>query len=173
VSSLKSDPPPQPGALVPRPRSAAPQSDDITLQRLWLAMIRREWRSLAVIGGSKGLPTIEVANLMAQMAWWYRGESSCVFDFRDVGLRLVDHQIQTLQYQMQTEQGDRAIIALRSVFENPTAVPFAQAVDAVVLCVGIGATDMASAEKTIVDIGRERFLGSIIIDGSIMKKIKK
>lgn len=155
-----------------RPTPTAP-ADDVSLQRLWLALTRRPWRSIAVVAASKGLPTLEVANLTAQMAWWYRGESSYVFDFRDIGLRLVEYELQQLGFQMQSDQGDRAIIAVRSIFENPTAILFAQAVDAVILCVGIGTTDMATAEKTVEEVGRERFLGSIVIDPDLKKKKKK
>jgi hypothetical protein len=177
LNSDQQDPPQNGGqnqsALVLTNRPATPLSEDITLQRLWLSLTRRRWRSLAVIGASKGLPTLEVSNLLAEMASWYRGESSCVVDFRDTRLRLVEHEIQQLGIQMQAEQSDRAIIALRSIFENPTALLFAQAVDSVVLCVGIGTTHVASAEKTIDEIGRDRFLGSIVITPTLAQKLKK
>jgi hypothetical protein len=159
--------PPSSTALVLRAPNASSPSDDVELQKLWLSMTRCDWQSLAVIGGSKGLATLDVANLMAQIAWWYRGSSSCVFDFRDLGLRLLEYQLHEVNAQVR--DGHRAILALRSIFENPTAIPLAKAVDGVILCVGLGKTRMAQAEKTVDEIGRERFIGTIILDPKARK----
>ncbi len=135
---------------------------DVQLQHLWLATQRRAWRSLAVVSASAGLPTMDSANMLAKMAWRYSGEPTSVFDLRDVSLRLVEHQLREIQ--VQVGAGDRVFIALRSVTENPAAVPIARAADALILCVALGQTDMKSAQRTLDAIGRERFLGSILVD---------
>ncbi len=54
-------------------------------------------------------------------------------------------------------------IALRSILENPTAVPMARSADAVLLCVGLGTTDIKTAEQTIAEIGRDRVIGAIVV----------
>jgi hypothetical protein len=164
---MKSDPPPE-TAIVTRGSHAPSPLDDVELQKLWIAASRRDWRSLAIVAGSKGLATLEVANVIAKIAWWYRGYSSSVFDFRDLRLRLLEYHMRQVAEHMR--QGDRAIFALRSIAENPTASPLAQAADAVILCVGIGKTLMAAAEKTIEEIGRERFIGTLILDDEAPKK---
>jgi hypothetical protein len=137
---------------------------DVQLQQLWLATQRRAWRSLAVVSASAGLPTIDSANMLAKMAWRYSGEPTSVFDLRDVSLRLVEHQLREIQ--VQVAAGDRVFVALRSVTENPAAVPIARAADALVLCVALGKTDMRSAQRTLDAIGRERFLGTILVEGA-------
>ena len=44
MGNLKSDPP---RAITLAPRETAPRSEDKALQRLWLALTKREWKSLA------------------------------------------------------------------------------------------------------------------------------
>jgi hypothetical protein len=136
--------------------------NDVRLQQLWLATQRRAWRSLAVVSASAGLPTIDSANMLAKMAWRYSGEPTSVFDLRDVSLRLVEHQLREIA--VQVAAGDRVFVALRSVTENPAAVPIARAADALILCVALGKTDMKSAHRTIDAIGRDRFLGTILVE---------
>ncbi len=160
---FKSDPAPANIALVLAPRDANAQNvlDDVRLQKLWLAAERRRWRSLAVIAAGKAMDTLPVAEMFAKIAWWYRGEPSCVFDLRDLSLRLAEHQVQEVRAQI--DAGSRVIIALRSIFENPTTVPIAREADAVLLCIGLGKTKFKSAEKTIDEIGRDRLVGSIVL----------
>lgn len=159
--------PPQGGngqstALAPRPTGAPAQWDDVKLQKLWLATQKREWRSLAIVAGSKDVSTLEVADMLAKIAWWYRGQPTCVVDLRDLSMRLVEHQLQEIA--SQTTHGERVIIALRSVSENPTVIAVAGLADAVVLCVELGKTSMKQASQTIDEIGKARFLGTIVID---------
>jgi hypothetical protein len=137
--------------------------EDARLQKLWLATQRREWRSLAVIGASEGVETLKVGEMLAQIAWAYRGQPSCVFDLRDLGLRLADYQMREVQNQV--EAGVRALLALRSTSENPTAIPLARLADAVVVCIDLAKTRFDAVERTIDEIGRDRVIGSIIVRG--------
>jgi hypothetical protein len=147
-------------ALAPLPQAKPNVWDDVRYQQLWLATQKKPWRSLAVVGASPDLDTVGVAELLSKIAWWYRGEPSCVFDLRDASLRLVEYQVHEIA--MQVDAGLRVILALRSIGENPTAIPLARAADAVVLCVGLGKTELKAAEKTIEQIGRDRVLGCIV-----------
>jgi hypothetical protein len=128
---------------------------------LWLQIERRDWRSLAVLGASEGLETIHFAELLAQLAWRYRGQPSSVCDLRDLSMRLVDYQAQ--QMREQVESGVRLLVALRSIFENPTSAPIAAQSDAVLLCLTLGETNFKAAEETIAAVGRERIIGSILL----------
>jgi hypothetical protein len=162
--NVSTPPPPHPDSSLIKHESARPNAlDDLNSQLLWLATQRRPWRTLAVVGGSEGVPTMEVANMLSRLAWWYRGQPSSVADFRDLSLRLVEYQLGDLALQLERGAGS-VMIALRSMTENPTVVPVARAVDAVILCVQLGATDIKSSRKTVEAIGRDRFLGTIVID---------
>jgi hypothetical protein len=159
--SVKSDPVPASDPLALRAPNVPGAWDEMKLQKLWLATQRREWRSLAVIAASKHIDTLWIAELLAKLAWWYRGQPSCVFDLRDLRLRLVEYHEREVATQV--EHGQCVVIALRSVLENPTTVPMARSADAVVLCVGLGKTDFKAAEQTIAEIGRDRVIGSIVV----------
>lgn len=135
--------------------------EDIRLQKLWLALQRRRWQSLAILPASRGIDTLPIAELLAHVAWAFRGQPSCVFDLRELGLRLADYQ--TREVRAQVEAGASVFIALRSTSENPTAVPVAKQADAVVLCIDMGETRVKSAEGTIAEVGRDRVLGSILV----------
>jgi hypothetical protein len=141
--------------------NAASVWDDVRLQRLWLSTQRREWRSLAIIGATKEVDTLWVAEMIAKLAWSYRGAPSCVFDLRDLSLRLVAHHEQDVATQVR--EGQTVTIALRSIFENPTAVPMARSADAVLLCLRLGVTDLKAAEQTIAEVGRDRLIGAIVV----------
>jgi hypothetical protein len=158
---VKSDPAPSKALVSLRASNDANVWDDFRLQKLWLGIERREWRSIAVLGASRGLETIQVAELLAQLAWRYRGQPSNVLDLRDLSMRLIDHQVQEMREQV--EAGTRLIVVLRSIFENATAGPVAKQADAVLLCVALGDTRFKKAEETIAAVGRERVLGTVVL----------
>lgn len=160
---MSNDPPPSPEtAIVRRDQQSPEPMDDVSSQLLWLATQGRKWRSLAVVAASEGLPTIEVASMLAKLAWWYRGLPSSVADFRDLSLRLVDYQLGDVAAQLERDPVT-IVIALRSIFENPTVLPVASAVDAAVLCVQLGHTPVGAARETVEKIGRDKFIGTIVI----------
>jgi hypothetical protein len=158
---VSAQPPQTSLAVVGAPLQGRNPWEDVHLQKLWLATQRREWRSLAVMAASDGVDTFPVAEMLAQIAWCYRGQPSCVFDLRDLGLRLADYQLREVRAQMAA--GVRVLIALRSASENPTAIPVARQADATVLCIALGKSDFKSARETITEVGRERVLGSILV----------
>ncbi|MGA3123182.1 MAG: hypothetical protein ABSF69_20620 [Polyangiaceae bacterium] len=142
--------------------------DDVRLQKLWLGVERREWRSLAVISASKSVETIQIAELLAQLAWRYRGQPSGVCDLRDLSMRLIDYEVQEMRARL--DEGMRLVIALRSIFENPTSSSIAKQTDAVVLCIALGETNFKAAEETIAAVGRDRVVGSIILRPRVAKR---
>jgi hypothetical protein len=165
ANSLKAPDPRGPagkGELTPlKPGGEASIWDDLRLQKLWLAMEKKQWRSLAVIAASKSMETLRIAELIAELAWRYRGQPSSVSDLRDLRIRLLEYEVQELQNQV--ERGTRLVVALRSIFENPTAAQVAKEVDAVLVCIALGETDFKAAEETIDAVGRERVIGSIVL----------
>jgi hypothetical protein len=147
------------GATRREPRSSRPW-DRSEYQRLWLQMRSRDWRTLAVVPSEEGMSTYDVANLIMALGV-HHGESMAVFDFRDVrGPKVLD-SLRAAFGQMRP--GDRMIFAARSISENLATIPLARATDRAVLCVSLGSTSIRRVEETIAQIGRERFLGSLVI----------
>jgi hypothetical protein len=145
--------------LVRTTRPSAP--GDSAWQKIWLAAQLRDWKSLAIVPGDKGASVVAVAQALVEMGWQHRGLPIGLADLRHVPLSHVDAA--TTQIRTHVKNGDRVLIALGSVFENPTTVALAQAADCAILCVTLGVTGIASAEQTIAEIGRERFLGSLVL----------
>jgi hypothetical protein len=148
-------------SIVTRRTNAPNPWDDVGLQRLWLGVERREWRSLAIIGASPGMETIHLAELFAQLAWRYRGQPSTVCDLRELSMRLIDYQVREMHAQL--DEGLRLVVALKSIFDNPTATPIAKQTDAVLVCIALGETNFKAAEETLAAVGRERVIGSILL----------
>ncbi len=152
------------GTAIARRASDTPDLwDDVRLQKLWLSVDRSDWRCLAIIGASPAMDTLRIAELFAQLAWRYRGQPSTVCDMRDLSMRLVDYQISEMKAQVAS--GARLVVALRSIFENPTAAPLARQAALAALCIALGETDFRGAEETIAAIGRERVAGAIVFRG--------
>jgi hypothetical protein len=170
---VSSEQPPSPSgaSLVVRPPRGGALVDDVKMQHLWLNLQKKSWRSLALVSASKGVATLDAANSLAKIAWWFTGVPTCVFDMRDLSLRLLEHQLRDMASQL--NGGERIFIALRSTAENPTAVPLAQAADAAVLCVELGKTDAKAAQRTLDAVGRQRFLGTLLVPPEGKRSDKK
>ena len=135
--------------------------DDSEWQKIWLAAQRSDWRSLAVVSGAKGRSTVRVAQMLIRVGWRHRRLPMGLADLRHVPLSHMEGAIS--QVQAHVDDGERVLVALGSIFDNPTTAPLARAADRALLCVTLGVTAIAGAEQTVEEIGRDRFLGALIL----------
>jgi len=139
-------------------------------QRIWLATQSQAWRTLAIVPVDDGVSTFEVASLITTLGVRH-GEAVSVADLRDVQIGRVPAFLEVAGELV--SRGQRVVFATSSITENLATIPLARiremspmtprAADGVVLCVSIGATSLGSIEATIEQIGKERFLGSILL----------
>jgi hypothetical protein len=159
-----------------QPQQASPQTNaasqpppglpagpiDASWQRIWLRAQGRDWVSLALIGSSLRSPeaTMRVAGMLARISEEL-GHPLVVLDARNVELRTMA----SIQARMRSlaARGTRAITVLQLPNYNPITVPIAQAADASMLCVFVGETRLANSTQSIEQIGRDRFLGTVIL----------
>lgn len=141
---------------------------DPVWQRLWLRCQQHDWQSLAFIGSSKRDPdgVLEIAHGMARLASEL-GQELTVFDARGLGLKDMGRML--AQIQSITSRGKRCIVVLKLVTENATTVPMAQNVDAALLGVFIGETSVVASSRTVEEVGRAKFLGSVVLNASLAK----
>lgn len=141
---------------------------DPVWQRLWLRCQQHDWQSLAFIGSSKRDPdgVLEIAHGMARLASEL-GQELTVFDARALGLKDMGRML--AQIQSITSRGKRCIVVLKLVTENATTVPMAQNVDAALLGVFIGETSVVAASRTVDEVGRPKFLGSVVLNASLAR----
>jgi len=137
--------------------------NDPSWQKIWLAIQAKDWRSLAIVPGNQGLSTLGVAQALVDVGWQHRGLPIGLADLRNVTLPYIDAVIDEVRGHI--HNGERVLIALRSPLENPAAIPIAQAADGALLCVRLGHTLIAGAEETLEQVGKGRFLGSIVVRG--------
>lgn len=130
-------------------------------QRLWIGTQRRPWRSLAVVAADGRVSTLEIANLITALGL-RRGETMGVADVRDVASSAVDSVL--LLAEEILAGGERLVFAARPISENVATIPVARFCDCVLLCVSMGSTSLALVEETVSQVGKERFLGSLLID---------
>lgn len=135
--------------------------NDPSWQKIWLAIQGKEWRSLAIVPGSRGVSTLEFAQILVDVGWQHRGLPIGLADLRNITLPYIDSVIDEVRNHVYN--GERVLIALRSVFENPATVPIAQWADGALLCVSLGNTKITGAEQTLEQVGKGRFLGSVIV----------
>ena len=71
-----------------------------------------------------------------------------------------------------TTRGDWVIVPVDPVSENPSAVPVVRAASAALLVVRLGESLLPSARAAVEAIGRDRFLGSVVIGEGFPKKLQ-
>lgn len=130
------------------------------LQRIWFRAQGRQWRTLALVPGDDQTSTFEVANVIARLAF-DQGEWIQVADLRELRLRHVEPFFAAIRWD--ADRGDRTILAMKSTSANIATIPLARAADCTVLCVSLGLTSLDSTRKTVEQIGREHFLGSVLV----------
>jgi len=155
--------PPPRAPMASQPPTILPAGPiDASWQRIWLRAQGRDWVSLALIGSSPRSPdaTLRVAGMLARISEEL-GHPLVVLDARNVELR----SMASIQARMRSlaARGTRAITVLQLPMYNPIAVPIAQAADASMLCVFVGESQQMSSRQTIEQIGRDRFLGTVIL----------
>ena len=129
-------------------------------QRLWLGTQTRPWRTLAVIAGDGDTSSFEVASLITGLGLQH-GQPTQLADVRNVSLNRVDSIIRLAGEVIVA--GDRIVFAARSIAENLATIPIARFADCVLLCASLGSSSLALIEETVAQVGRDRFLGSVLL----------
>lgn len=151
--------------LEPEPEIAPPASrreraveaaDAVAWEKIWLATQRRPWRSLAVIPAGPGAFTLGVARALAEVGSRHLGLPMRVTDATGVNLSRLEAFLSELRAR-------RGLLALGPVLERPASLALARAADAVLLCLVLGESSISGARETIDEVGRERFLGSVLL----------
>ena len=129
-------------------------------QRMWQHTQSLEWRTLALVPGDEHTSTLGVANLIARLALDH-GEEVQVADLHALRLKYVDAFLEATRWEV--TQGARIIFATSSAISSLATVPLARAADCVILCVSLGMTSRDAARTTIEQVGRDHFLGSLLV----------
>jgi hypothetical protein len=116
---------------------------------------------------------METASILADVGWQHLGQPIQVMDLRETPLNLVETRLAELR--VQKDRGERVFVVLSPVVDNPSTVAIGPHVDGLLLCLVLGMTPLSDAEKTIDELGRQHFLGTIVLRNApkITSKPKK
>ncbi len=147
--------PRDPGALGPMP--------SLRIQELWFASVRRQWQTLALVPAQEGKSILPLARALATVGQFHRAAPLRVIDVTGMGLdEIADLTLGAMSSHERNEGG--RILVLEPISTNPFGTAIAMTSDAVILCVELGVTDMEEARRALDQIGRERFVGTAIIE---------
>lgn len=131
-------------------------------QRLWLALQKVPWQSLALVPAGEMPPrfTLEIALSLAYTGSLHLGEPVRMADATGVPLTHLKQFIGEIE--ALRAQGGRLILALGPLRDSATSAAIAQAADQSLLCVPLEMCRMADAKRTLGEVGKHRFLGSAV-----------
>jgi hypothetical protein len=135
---------------------------DSQWQRIWFAVRSQAWTSLALVPSNAGIDAARIAESLAAMGRVH-GERPVTL-INAAGVEIANVQAVTDAIAASVGRGDRVIVAVGSVTEQPSSVAIAQATSAALLIVRLGESHLDAAESALLAVGRDRFLGSVVLD---------
>lgn len=138
--------------------AARDPASTLAWERLWLAIQRTSWMSIALVPIGPGIETPRLAAALAEIGRLHLGAKILVHDATKVSIATLQAALSEL-----IDCEDRAIVALSPLTESPAGVELARAADAVVLCVALGESGIAEAKRILTDVGVEHVLGAVIV----------
>jgi hypothetical protein len=134
---------------------------DTDWQRIWLSTQQRSWQSLAVVPSDSGIEVDRLAETLVTAGQFHGERPVSLLSAR--GVRLDDVQRLVSALREMTNNGQRVVISLDAVTENPATIPVLQAASAALLVVRLGHSLLTSAKAAIEIAGRDRVLGSVLV----------
>ncbi len=135
-------------------------------QQLWFMLAKRRWRSLALVPADEGTSTALLAASLAEVGRQLREGAVTALQLPRLDYITASGIADAIAAAGRGEgvpENLQVIIALPPVLDDPLGVAIAHAADAAVLCVEMKRARLKSARKTIELVGRERFVGSILL----------
>ena len=137
-------------------------------QELWFVLQRNAWASLVVVPADEGSSAAWVAHWVAAVGAGLHDPPVRAVVAEDLDFNAAARLAASL-----TSAGGggprgpvctgQVIVAIGPVVAQPLAIAVARAADAVILCVEVGKTRIASARRTIDLIGADRFVGCLML----------
>ena len=137
---------------------------DSDWQRVWFSIRQHPWSSLALVPSNPSMSVRKIAESLVATGRLHAERPVSLIDATGVQLQDVQQVIEAIA--AVGDQGGSALVAVDPVADNPTAVAIIQSATSALMVVRLGESLLGSAQKTIDVVGRGRFIGSIVIDGS-------
>ncbi len=135
---------------------------DSQWQRIWFASLAQPWTSIAIVPSEPGVDVVPIAEALAGVG--RRHGVSVIHLVNALDASLADVHTLIKKVAAATAQRELTIVALDCPAQNPAAIPLARATSGVLLVVHAGKSRINSVKTTVDAIGRDRVIGSIVLD---------
>jgi len=143
--------------------AGAPRLANLDLQQLWFQVQRQDWSSLVVVPADADISTAGLATSLWKVGCAVTTPPPQLINCEKMAPLAIADLIANLSHSPASARDLRTVISIESVLSNPLGVGIARAADAVLLCVRKRQTELDAAQRTIELIGRQCFLGSIVL----------
>jgi len=133
-------------------------------QRIWFALRQHTWTSVALVPSHGGIDVVKVAEMLVATGRLQGERPVDLVNATGIHLAQVQQLIESLS--AVADRGASAIVPVDPILENPSAVAVVQAATVALLVVRLGESLIGTAQSTLDLVGRSRFIGSIVVDGS-------
>ena len=140
------------------------------IQELWFGLARMHWTSLVLVPADEGESAAAVATSLADVGRRLR-DAPVTFmilgdplDYASAGKIIAAvAAVGKGESAMPVAPTGKVIAAIQPVVVEPLGLALTDASDAVVVCIRVGRTRLASARRTIQLIGRDRIAGALLL----------
>lgn len=146
---------------MPRSHASEPRPEG-SLRRyehIWVALLERSWKSLAVVPATHGLGAGALARGVAQVGSDHRGSGVLFVSAEGARLggsrKLLDSLVECAPFS--------TVISTDPPLESEAALLLARNVDAVLLLVPLGRARLGDVRRAVEEIGRQRVIGAVSV----------
>jgi hypothetical protein len=130
-------------------------------QRIWLAAGEKQWGSLVLIPNDASVDVVRCAEALAATGQVHAERPVKVVNATGIQLGSVQETVDNIVEM--TRRGERVIVAVDPLADNPAVIAIVRGSPAALLIVRLEESLMASARSTVDMVGRDRLIGSIVL----------
>jgi hypothetical protein len=146
-------------------KATTPNSD---WQRIWFSARHRDWNSLALVPSDSSVDVNRIADMLAMTGRLHAERPVSIVNATGVRLEAVQQIVDSITTLL--DHGERVIVPVDPVADNPSAIAILRACSAAVLVVRLGQSLLTAAETTIEIVDRDKFLGGVVLEQDLPKK---
>jgi hypothetical protein len=146
-------------------KATTPNSD---WQRIWFSARHRDWNSLALVPSDSTVDVNRMADMLATTGRLHGERPVSVVNATGVQLEAVQHIVDSIAKII--NHGERVIVPVDPVADNPAAIAILRACSAALLVVSLGQSLLAAAETTIEIVDRDKFIGGVVLEQDTPKR---
>jgi hypothetical protein len=147
---------PQEWVLEPAEFSKLP---DRPYQELWFELRSWSWKSLALVPTTPGASELDIAEKLVVVGVSNTNRRLSLISAEGASVSDTDRIVAMVR--AAEARGDRAIVAVDALIDNPASAPIVRAVNGAVLVARLGQTLRVDMERTITMTGRNRIVGVV------------